>query len=63
MDVADNNYVLTAGRYVGFADEDMDDIPFDEKINKINAELLDLMNRSDELKRKIITDFDKLNLK
>jgi type I restriction enzyme M protein len=37
--VAEHDFVLTPGRYVGAADAEADDEPIDEKIARLQAEL------------------------
>tara|TARA_Y100000590_G_scaffold335537_1_gene381942 strand:+ start:123 stop:1682 length:1560 start_codon:yes stop_codon:yes gene_type:complete len=52
-EIKKNNYVLTPGRYVGFAEEEDDGEPFDEKVKRLTKELKELQNESQELDRKI----------
>src|SRR3989344_6573160 len=40
-DIAKAGYVLTPGRYVGLPDEEDDGVPFEEKMQKLSAELND----------------------
>ena len=48
-EIEKNNFVLTPGRYVGFADEEDDGIPFDEKISLLNDKLSELRKKSNLL--------------
>ncbi len=57
-DVEKHDYILTPGRYVGFAEEEEDPEEFEEKMQKLTAELAEQFKKSDELEREI-----KANLK
>jgi type I restriction enzyme M protein len=57
-DVKNHDYVLTPGRYVGFAEEEEDPEEFEEKMTKLTAELAEQFKKSEELEREI-----KANLK
>lgn len=52
-EIAKHNYILTPGRYVGFKDPEDDDIPFEEKMDKLTKELIVLFNKSKELEEDI----------
>lgn len=56
-EVKENDYVLTPGRYVGIEDEIDDDIPFEEKMEKITSELSELFTKSrileDEIRKNL----------
>ena len=52
-DVAGQDYVLTPGRYVGIAEQETDDEPFDEKMSRLTTELYDLFDESHELEEQI----------
>lgn len=52
-EVADNNYVLTPGRYVGTEEAEDDGIPFEEKMQTLTIELAEHMKKSQELDEKI----------
>ena len=45
--------ILTPGRYVGIADEDGDDEPFDEKMKRLTSELSKCFEESDRLQEEI----------
>jgi type I restriction enzyme M protein len=47
------DYILTPGRYVGIADEDDDDEPFDEKMKRLTSELSKCFEESDRLQEEI----------
>ena len=57
-EIKKHDYILTPGRYVGFAEEEEDPIEFEEKMQKLTAELSEQFRKSDELKAEI-----KANLK
>ncbi len=46
-------FVLTPGRYVGFADEEDDGVPFEEKITKLLNEYDELESQSEKVSQKI----------
>ena len=52
-DVRGNNYVLMPGRYVGTEDVEDDGIPFEEKMNKLTAQLAVQFARGNELQQRI----------
>ena len=52
-EIEKNGFVLTPGRYVGFADEEDDGVPFEEKIKILTKEYLDLQEKSETLENKI----------
>lgn len=52
-EVAQNDYILTPGRYVGLEDEEDDGEPFEDKMNKLTSELSVLFKESDKLKEEI----------
>jgi type I restriction enzyme M protein len=47
------DYILTPGRYVGIADEEDDDEPFDEKMKRLTSELSKCFEESDRLQEEI----------
>ncbi len=61
-DIAKAGFVLTPGRYVGLPDEEDDGIPFEEKIQKLSAELKNAFKRGDELEAQIIGNLKKLDV-
>ena len=38
-DIAKQDYIITPGRYVGIADVEEDDEPFDEKMARLTSEI------------------------
>lgn len=52
-EIADNDYMLTPGRYVGIKQDNGDGIAFDTKMNETTAELREKFQQSDELQKKI----------
>ncbi len=52
-EVKANNYVLSPGRYVGTEAEEDDGISFDEKMQKLTAELAEQFKESDKLEQEI----------
>ena len=52
-DIANQDYILTPGRYVGLQEIEVDGEPFEEKMARLTTELSDLFKQSDELQEKI----------
>lgn len=52
-EIAENDYVLTPGRYVGIEEAEDDGIPFEEKMEKLTAEISQQFKESHELEEKI----------
>lgn len=52
-DVKKHDYILTPGRYVGFAEEEEDPEEFEEKMQKLTKELSEQFKKSEELEAKI----------
>lgn len=48
-----HGHILTPGRYVGFPEEEEDDEPFDEKMDRLTKELAEQFTRSAELEQEI----------
>lgn len=57
QDIADQDFILTPGRYVGIAEQEDDGEPFGEKMERLTSELSKLFNEShrleDEIKRQL----------
>jgi type I restriction enzyme M protein len=51
--IAEQDYILAPGRYVGIAEAEDDGEPFDEKVARITGELSRLFARSHELEEEI----------
>lgn len=52
-EIKEHGYILTPGRYVGAADEIDDGEAFDDKMQRLIAQLAEQFTQSDELERKI----------
>jgi len=59
-EVRKQDYKLTPGIYVGTEAEEDDGIPFEEKMDGLKATLLQQFEKGDELRKRILTNFDKL---
>ena len=51
--IAEQDYILTPGRYVGIEDQEDDGEPFNEKMKRLTSELSDLFAKSHELEAQI----------
>lgn len=52
-DIAKQDYILTPGRYVGIADVEEDEEPFEDKMKRLTGELSELFEESDRLQEQI----------
>ena len=52
-DIAQQDFILTPGRYVGIPEKEDDGIPFEEKMKSLTSELSDLFRQSHELEEEI----------
>ena len=52
-EIARQDYILTPGRYVGIAEQEDDEEPFQDKMTRLTAELHDLFNKGHELEAEI----------
>lgn len=52
-EVQDNEYILTPGRYVGLSEVEEDDEPFEQKMERITADLSEQFAKSKELEDQI----------
>jgi len=52
-EIKENHYVLTPGRYVGTEDAEEDDEPFEEKMERLTAELKEQFEEGAQLEEKI----------
>lgn len=52
-EVAEQDYILTPGRYVGIEDVEEDGEPFEEKMQRLTSELSDMFAKSIELQKEI----------
>ena len=53
QDIAQQDYILTPGRYVGIAEQEDDGEPFEEKMKRLTSELSDLFAKSHALEAEI----------
>jgi len=53
QDIAQQDYILTPGRYVGIEDQEDDGEPFEEKMTRLTAELSELFAKSHALEAEI----------
>lgn len=51
--VAEEDYILTPGRYVGIAEQEKDEEPFEEKMSRLTSELGSLFAESNKLQNEI----------
>lgn len=51
--IAEQDYILTPGRYVGIEEQEDDGEPFDEKMKRLTSELSEMFKRSHELEEEI----------
>lgn len=59
-EIADNDYLVTPGRYVGVQREDSDDIPYEVKMEELSAELREQFERSNDLQIEIENNLKEL---
>ncbi|KAA8829866.1 type I restriction-modification system subunit M [Bifidobacterium tissieri] len=52
-EIAEQDYILTPGRYVGIAEQEEDDEPFDEKMKRLTSELTKCFEESNRLQAEI----------
>ena len=52
-EIENQGYLLTPGRYVGYADVEDDDIPFEEKLKSLKSELIKLEEEGSRLSKRI----------
>ena len=52
-DIAEQDYILTPGRYVGIEEQEDDGEPFEEKMTRLTSELSDMFKKSHELEEEI----------
>ena len=51
--IADQDFILTPGRYVGIAEQEQDTEPFDQKMTRLTKELSSLFEQSHALEEEI----------
>ena len=59
-EIEKNNFILTPGRYVGFADEEDDGIPFNEKLDTLTQTYNELSNKSIILDERIKSNLKRI---
>lgn len=52
-DIAEQDYILTPGRYVGIEEQEDDGEPFEEKMSRLTAELSEMFKKSHDLEDEI----------
>lgn len=52
-EIAEQDYILTPGRYVGIEDKEEDDEPFEEKMTRLTSELSEMFRESHKLEEEI----------
>ncbi len=52
-DIAEHDYILTPGRYVGIEEPEDDGEPFEEKMERLTTELVELFRQSSQLEEEI----------
>ncbi|MFB6186124.1 MAG: N-6 DNA methylase, partial [Halobacteriaceae archaeon] len=52
-EIADNRYIVTPGRYVGVKEDNRDSEPFEQKMERLTAELREKFQKSNELEESI----------
>ena len=52
-DIANQDYILTPGRYVGIEEQEDDGEPFEEKMDRLTSELSELFAKSHTLEAEI----------
>ena len=60
-EIEKNGFVLTPGRYVGFADEEDDGTPFEEKFAKLHKTYLDQIEKSKKIDEEIFIYLDQID--
>jgi len=51
--IAEQDFILTPGRYVGIEEQEDDGEPFEDKMNRLTSELSDLFAKSHDLESEI----------
>lgn len=61
--IADQDYILTPGRYVGIEEKEEDDEPFADKMNRLTTELGGMFTKSHELEEEIKKNLEGIGFK
>ncbi|MDL0145834.1 type I restriction-modification system subunit M [Halobacterium salinarum] len=59
-EIADNDYMVTPGRYVGISRDAGDEVPYEVKMEELSAELREQFQRSNELQEDIKANLEEL---
>jgi len=59
-EMADNEYIVTPGRYVGLESDHGDDVPYEVKMEELSTELRETFRQSGELQQTIDTKLEEL---
>ena len=62
-DIAEQDFILTPGRYVGIAEQEQDAEPFEEKMTRLTTELASLFEQSHTLEAEIKTQLESIGYK
>lgn len=62
-DIAEQDYILTPGRYVGIAEQEQDAEPFEEKMTRLTIELASLFEQSHTLEAEIKKQLESIGYK
>ena len=62
-DIAEQDYILTPGRYVGIAEQEQDAEPFEEKMTRLTTELASLFEQSHTLEKEIKKQLESIGYK
>ena len=62
-DIAEQDYILTPGRYVGIAEQEQDAEPFEEKMTRLTTELASLFEQSHTLEEEIKKQLESIGYK
>jgi type I restriction enzyme M protein len=61
--IAEQDYILTPGRYVGIAEQEQDSEPFEEKMQRLTGELATLFEQSHTLEAEIGKQLESIGYK
>jgi type I restriction enzyme M protein len=61
--IAEQDYILTPGRYVGIAEQEQDSEPFEEKMSRLTGELTTLFEQSHTLEAEIRKQLESIGYK
>lgn len=59
-EIADNRFIVTPGRYVGIEEKEKDDEPFEQKMERLSADLREKFQQSAELQNRIEKDLEEI---